>query len=77
MPTAYPFAVDGHLGVGVNAQTSDLGNVADALHICSIATRAEDTRNTRLRIHVVRGDECPSSVACKCDELCGDLLHSL
>ena len=73
----YPLAVDGHLGVRINTQMSDLRDIPYTLHVRRIAPCAEDTRDACLRVHVVRRDECPGGVACKRDELCGNLLHTL
>jgi len=72
---AYPFAVDGHHCVSRNAQVVYLRNLANFLHIRSIASRAKDDRDFGIRVDVVRRDKGPSGVVNerrKCDrELLG------
>jgi hypothetical protein len=51
--TTYPFAVDGHLCLVVDAQVFDLVDLPDALHVSSITTSTEDHCNTRVRVPVV------------------------
>ena len=67
---AYPFAVDGHHCVSWKAQVVYLRNLANFLHIRSVASRAKDDRNFGIRVDVVRRDKRPSGVVDerrKCD----------
>ena len=72
---AYPFAVDSHLHLRVDAKVRDLGDVLDFLHIRGITPGAEDARNTSLGVHVVRRDERARRVAREGNDLSGYLLH--
>jgi hypothetical protein len=72
--TAYPFAIDGHLRLVVDAQVFDLMDLPDALHVGSITAGAEDHRNTRARIDVRRRDEGSGSVVDERRQLCGHIL---
>ena len=63
----HPFAVDRHLGRGIDPQTGNLGNVADALHVRRITTRAEDDGYLGLGVYIVRSDE---RAGCVVDEGC-------
>ena len=67
---AYPFAVDGHHCVSWKAQVVYLRNLANVLHIRSIASRAKDDRNFGIRVDVVGRNKSTSRVVDerrKCD----------
>jgi hypothetical protein len=67
---AYPFAVDAHHFVSWNAQVVYLRNLANFLHIRSIASRPKDDRNFGIRVDVVRRDKGTSGIVDerrKCD----------
>lgn len=72
--TTYPFAVDGHLGLVVDAQVFDLMDLSDALHVGSITASTEDHCNTRVRIDVRGRDEGSGGVVDERRKLCGHIL---
>ena len=71
---AYPFAIDSHQRLVVDAQILDLRDVPNALHVGSITASTEDDRDTRARIDIRRRDEGSSRVVDKCCQLCGNVL---
>jgi hypothetical protein len=71
---AYPFAVDSHLCVRVDAKVLDLWDVPDALHVRCVATRTEDDRDTGGRLNVRGGDKGTSRVVDNSRQLNLDFL---
>jgi hypothetical protein len=59
---AYPFAVDSHVCLVVDAQVLDFVNLPDAFHVSGIATCTKDYSYTRARVDIRRGNERPGSV---------------
>ncbi len=51
--TPYPFAIDSHLNVRVDAQMRNLGDIRNALHVSGVATRSEDASNLGVRINIM------------------------
>ena len=71
---AYPFAINGHMRLIVDAQVLDLMDFADALHVGSITAGTEDDRDTCAWIDVRGRDEGSGSVVDEGRELCGNIL---
>lgn len=71
---AYPFAIDGHLRLIVDAQVLDLMDIADALHVGRITASTEDDCDTCAWIDVRRRDEGSGSVVDERREFCGHIL---
>ena len=65
----HPLAVDGHLGVRVDTQVRDLGDIPHALHVRRIASCAENTRDACSGIHVVRRDQRSRRIARERDNI--------
>lgn len=63
MTTTYPFAVDRNLVLRLDAERANFWNIAGTLHVCGIATRAENACNLSCRVYVVGRNECSSRVA--------------
>ena len=49
----HPFAVDGNFVLRIDAEVANLGDVASAFHVGSVAARAKDTCDLGCRIHIV------------------------
>jgi len=73
---AYPFAIDGHLRLIVDAQVLDFMNLADALHVGSITAGTEDDCDACAWIDVRRRDEGSGGVVDERRELCGHILET-
>lgn len=54
----YPFTVDGHIDRSINTQVLQLWYVRNMLHVRSITSCSKNTGNFRLRVHVMRSDQC-------------------
>ena len=52
----YPFAVDGHLGFGVDLKMGNFGDIGDAFHISRVTPCSKDARNLGIDVDVVRGN---------------------
>jgi hypothetical protein len=59
---AYPFAVDSHVCLVVDAQVLDFVDLPDAFHVSGIATCTKDHSYTCARVDIRRGNEGPGSV---------------
>lgn len=58
----YPFTIDSHLRLRIDPKVVDLLNVANALHISSIASCTENDSNLSRGVDIMRGNQCSGRV---------------
>jgi hypothetical protein len=72
---AYPFTVDSHACLVVDAQVLDFGDFPDAFHVGGITAGTKDDCDTCARVYIRRGDEGPGSVINDRSQLCRHILR--
>lgn len=58
----YPFTIDSHFRLRIDPKVVDLLNVANALHISSIASCTENDSNLSRGVDIMRGNQCSGRV---------------